>query len=407
MPLTPDKVENINGVTVKTYLLTQHNPNKISMPTYALPSTPLGVTIHNTEAINVASNTTPAEQYTRATVNGNLNTVRVHFYVDDYCAWQCLPLTLSGWHAADGNGKGNRQTIAFEVIGNSKKAEENAAKLAAYFLKKYGKTVDNGLFTHTHWLNVRDGITGSIDYLNTRKHPYKWCPAYILPHWNTFKEQVRSEIYKLGGTTPTDNTPKDDKKEETTTPTVIYRIRKSWTDVKSQIGAFSNLDNAIKVWKEGYFIYDENGKQVYPKDTPVTPVEKIDVTYRVYANKKWYPEVKNLEDYAGVKGKPITAVAVKVGQGQISYRVHQKGSNWMKWITGYNINDLIKGYAGVPGIAIDGIQMKYTGKDGYTVKYRVAAVGNANYYSWVEGDSDFAGVFGKTFDRLQIEIIKK
>lgn len=408
MPLTPDKIEKINGVTVKTYLLTQHNPNKISMPTYALPSTPIGVTIHNTESISVASNTTPAEQYTRATVNGNLGTVRVHFYVDDTCAWQNLPLTLSGWHAADGNGKGNRQTIAFEVIGNSKKAEENAAKLAAYYLKKYGKTVDNGLFTHTHWLNVRDGVTGNIDYLNTRKHPYKWCPAYILPHWNTFKEQVKTEFSKLGGTAPTDNKPADNKPaEEKKDNTTIYRIRKSWDDAKSQIGAYSNLDNAIKSWKEGYNIYDSNGKKVYPTTPPVAPAEKIDVTYKVYASKKWWPEVRNLEDYAGVNGKPITSVAVKVAQGQIAYRVHQKGSKWMNWITGYNTNDLIKGFAGVPGIAIDAIQMKYTGKDGYTVKYRVAAVGNTNYYAWVEGDSDYAGVFGKTFDKLQIEIVKK
>lgn len=61
MPLIPDKIEQINGVTVKTYLLTQHNPNRISIPTVSLPETPLGVTIHNTGAINVASNTTPAE----------------------------------------------------------------------------------------------------------------------------------------------------------------------------------------------------------------------------------------------------------------------------------------------------------------------------------------------------------
>ena len=72
-----------------------------------------------------------AEQYTRATVNGNMKDVRVHFYVDDVCAWQNLPLSLSGWHAADGSGNGNRKTISIEVIGNSSKAEDNAAKLIA------------------------------------------------------------------------------------------------------------------------------------------------------------------------------------------------------------------------------------------------------------------------------------
>lgn len=58
MPLIPDKVGKIDNIILKTYLLTQHNPNKISMPTINF-SEIIGVTIHNTDAIGVASNTTP------------------------------------------------------------------------------------------------------------------------------------------------------------------------------------------------------------------------------------------------------------------------------------------------------------------------------------------------------------
>lgn len=136
----------------------------------------IGVTIHNTDWISVASGTTPAEQYTRATVNGNMNDVRVHYYCDNVCAWQNLPLTLSGWHAADGSGNGNRRTIAIECIMSSayndrdKKSEDNCAKLAAALLKKYNLSIDH-LYTHTHWLNVRDGKSGSVDYLNTARNP--------------------------------------------------------------------------------------------------------------------------------------------------------------------------------------------------------------------------------------------
>lgn len=61
MPLNPDKTTTINGVKVNEYLLTKHNPNHIDMPTDNLPAKPLGITIHNTDWINVASNTTPAE----------------------------------------------------------------------------------------------------------------------------------------------------------------------------------------------------------------------------------------------------------------------------------------------------------------------------------------------------------
>lgn len=248
--LTPDATHIWNGLRVYEYLLTKHNPNKIAMPTASLPSTPLGVTIHNTGAITVSSNTTMAEQYTRATVNGNMNDVRVHFYVDDVCAWQNLPLTLSGWHAADGSGNGNRKTIAIEVIGNSIKAEANAVKLTAYLLNKYNLNVDNNLFTHTHWLNVRDGKSGSIDYLNTAYNSYKMCPIYILPHWTAFKENIRAAL-------------SNNSSSNTAAPTALYRIRKTWQDVSSQIGAYSILENAKKACKSGYSVFDEKGNAVY------------------------------------------------------------------------------------------------------------------------------------------------
>ena len=99
--LRPDSTSTLGGVTVKEYLLTKHNPNRIDMPSASMAGKIIGVTVHNTDWISVASGTTPAEQYTRATVNGNMNDVRVHYYVDNTCAWQNLPPTLSGWHAAD------------------------------------------------------------------------------------------------------------------------------------------------------------------------------------------------------------------------------------------------------------------------------------------------------------------
>ena len=117
--LKPDKTTTLGGVTVNEYLLTKHNPNKIDMPSVSMEGRIIGVTIHNTPWITTAAGTTPAEQYTRATVNGNMRDTRVHYYVDNVCAWQNLPLTLSGWHAADGNGNGNRRTIAIECIMSS------------------------------------------------------------------------------------------------------------------------------------------------------------------------------------------------------------------------------------------------------------------------------------------------
>ena len=204
--LKPDKEYTINSVNVKEYLLTKHNPNRIDMPTASMAGKIIGVTIHNTDWIATASGTTPAEQYTRATVNGNMQDVRVHYYVDNVCAWQNLPLSLSGWHAADGSGNGNRRTIAIECIMSSaynaadRKSEDNAARLAAALLRQYGLDI-NHLYTHTHWLNVRDGRSGSVDQLNTMHNSYKMCPLYILPHWAAFRAKVQTYLNQSQTTT--------------------------------------------------------------------------------------------------------------------------------------------------------------------------------------------------------------
>ncbi|MDD3796266.1 MAG: SPOR domain-containing protein [Lachnospiraceae bacterium] len=49
------------------------------------------------------------------------------------------------------------------------------------------------------------------------------------------------------------------------TTAVWYRIRKTWSDTKSQIGAFHDLEKAKKVADgyPGYSVYDESGKAVY------------------------------------------------------------------------------------------------------------------------------------------------
>ena len=265
--LRPDTSTTLNGVKINEYLLTKHNPNRIDMPSVSMEGKVIGVTVHNTDWISVASGTTPAEQYTRATVNGNMKDVRVHYYVDNTCAWQNLPHSLSGWHAADGSGNGNRRTIAIECIMSSaynvtdKKSEDNCARLAAALLKKYNLDI-NHLFTHTHWLNVRDGKSGTVDYLNTARNPYKMCPLYILPHWSAFKSKVQS--YMKSGTSVSKNP----------TTKLLYRVRKSWSDAKSQIGAFSSLDNAKKACKPGYYVFDANGNVVYPTKKSVDEIAR-------------------------------------------------------------------------------------------------------------------------------------
>ena len=173
--LKADRTYGVNGVTVNEFLLTKHNDNHIALP--GKRTGLVGITVHNTDDLpNVYDD---AEQYTRATYNGNMNGVVVQFYVDDVCAWQNLPFEYAGFHAADGSGDGNMKTIAIECImdgsrsAEDKKAEDNCARLVAWLLDKY-KLPDSAIYSHSHWYSG------------------KTCPIYILPHWEAFKKKCIS-----------------------------------------------------------------------------------------------------------------------------------------------------------------------------------------------------------------------
>lgn len=232
--LTPDRTFSVYGMPVKEYFITNHNYNKISMPT-VMQGKPLGVTLHNTNIIDV-SGTTMSEQYTRATVNGRMGTVRVHYYVDKDEIWQNLPHTQQSWHCGQqgklDNSKsllGNAKTISIECIMRDEKdikPEDNAAKLIAYLLNEYGLSIDS-LYTHNYWCNVRNNIAGTVDELNTKDDGYKGCPIFIRPHWYEFKTTVQNYM----------------RQYKTVQPESQYIV-------VEQLGAYSNKENADKLLKE-------------------------------------------------------------------------------------------------------------------------------------------------------------
>ena len=137
--------------------------------------------------------------------------------------------------------------------------------------------------------------------------------------------------------------------------------------------------------------------------------DRILTIYRVRADGRWLPEVQDTTDFAGLPGKPITDVAMRVSAGTIKYRVHVLNGKWLPWVTACDINRS-DGYAG-DGHEIDALQVIYYTpeelKPSKCAKYRVAPVGN-NYYPWqidnqtTGGQDGYAGIFGQTMDRLQM-----
>lgn len=83
----------------------------------------------------------------------------------------------------------------------------------------------------------------------------KACPGDWL--MNRMNDLVTKVNAKLSTPTPAP-TP-----APTPTTDTLYRVRKSWADSKSQIGAYKSLENAKKNCKEGYSVFDNNGNVVY------------------------------------------------------------------------------------------------------------------------------------------------
>ena len=159
-------------------------------------------------------------------------------------------------------------------------------------------------------------------------------------------------------------------------------------------------------------IPDEPAPAPEPEPTPA-PAFTCDVFYRVRTKAHgWLSEVKNLTDYAGWKESPVTDVAVKVSAGSVKYRVHVKGGNWLPYVTGYDVNDSVNGYAG-NGKPIDAVEVYYYTPNGIKpakkAKYRVAPTGK-DYYSWqyddekTNGQDGYAGLFGREIGKVQVVI---
>lgn len=138
--------------------------------------TPKGITVHNT------ANDASARNEIAYMTNNDYET-SFHYAVDDKEAVQGLPLDRNGWHASDGNGPGNRTTIAIEICYSKSggerfdKAEENAAELIVDLLKKYGWDISV--------------VKRHYDYAPDKKY----CPHRTMDKgWDRFLNMIKAKL---------------------------------------------------------------------------------------------------------------------------------------------------------------------------------------------------------------------
>jgi N-acetylmuramoyl-L-alanine amidase CwlA len=226
----------------------------------------------------------------------------VHGFIDgnDGTIYQTLPWNHRGWHCGSGrNGSGNNTHIGVEMCepatirytgggtftcsnladarACARRTYNAAVELFAYLCKEYGLNPmkDGVILSHAEG-NARGIATNHGD-------PEHLWRGLALPYtMNTFRKAVKLKMEGKTGTVQEPAKADTDQKTDTQKPTAkkFYRVRKSWGDAASQLGAFKNLELAKKRadQSKGYKVFDSNGKQVYPKTETTSTTKKKSVT---------------------------------------------------------------------------------------------------------------------------------
>lgn len=106
------------------------------------------------------------------------------------------------------------------------------------------------------------------------------------------------------------------------TPAEIYRIRKTWADASSQIGAYENLELAKKACLSGYSVFNSAGTAVYTNTTAETNTLKVKVS-NPYLRIRKEPSLTGM--VLGYTGKGIFTIVKK--QGDWGYL--KSGAGWI------------------------------------------------------------------------------
>lgn len=160
-------------------------------------------------------------------------------------------------------------SITIEVASNSagteitQKALEKTIDLVTDICKRHGKTKALWFGDNAAKMVNYKPAPQEMKFTWHRWFAQKACPGqYIMDHMQYIIDTVNARLAEQPQPQPTP-TPTPTPKPAST----LYKVRKSWKDAKSQIGAYKVLENAKKACKEGYSVFDNNGNVVYTKES--------------------------------------------------------------------------------------------------------------------------------------------
>lgn len=294
---------------LRKLLLTKNNCYKVGKTI-----TPIGVMWHSTGANNpnLRRYVNPDDGKLGVNIyNNHWNTAKpggrevcVHAFIGkdkngNIATYQTLPFNMRGWHAG---GSANDKYIGFEICEDSltdktyfDKVYKEAVEFTAYLCELYNLDPMGKNVIICHADGYKLGIASNHGDI------YHW----FKKHGKTM-EDVRKDVKSILEKSAA-------KENETEAPEELYRIRKTWEDAKSQIGAYKVLDNAKAQADKfpGYYVFNSKGVAVYPV-AAVTKKSVEEIAKEVIAG-KWGngTDRKNRLESAGYS---YSEVQVKVNE---------------------------------------------------------------------------------------------
>ncbi len=222
------------------------------------------------------------------------------------------------------NAANDHRAITIEVASDTTspyavtdKAYNALIELVADICKRNGIKKLVWSTTKSDRVNHKNGCNMTVhrDYAN------KSCPGDYL--YNRHADIAAKVNAKLGSTSTT-----------TATTTTLYRVRKTWADSKSQLGAYSKLENAKAMADKnpGYSVFDSNGNVVYTSattsDTSTFTPYKVKVTASVLNIRKGAGT--NYGTNGAIRDKGVyTIVAESTGKGASKWGKLKSGAGWI------------------------------------------------------------------------------
>ena len=196
---------------------------------------------------------------------------------------QTLPWNYRPWGCGSGSkGSCNNGWIQFEICEDGltdkdyfDKVYKEACEITAYLCEMFninpkGTVEVNGVQVPTILCHADAYKLGFGSNHGDVNH---WFPKF-----GKSMETARADVAELMGTNASQITPV--VPETKPVETEMYRVRKSWEDAKSQVGAYTQLENAKKACDKAgadYEVYNSKGVAVYPENVIVPDEEQNEI----------------------------------------------------------------------------------------------------------------------------------